>query len=55
VIMQATLLPGESVMSRTVIARVLLVALLLGSLAACNASPTAPSDHSRAHDTIPWN
>lgn len=42
-------------MARTLIARVLIVALLLGSLAACNASPTAPSDHSRAHDTIPWN
>jgi len=42
-------------MSRTLIARVLLVALLLGGLSACHALPTAPSDHSRAHDTIPWN
>ncbi len=42
-------------MSRTLIARVLLVALLLGGLSACNASPTAPTSQNRAHDSIPWN
>ncbi len=42
-------------MSRPFIARVLLVALLLGTLSACHTLPTAPSDHSRTHDTIPWN
>ena len=42
-------------MTRQSIARLLLVASLLGTMAACVTSPTAPNAPAKTHDTMPWN
>jgi predicted small lipoprotein YifL len=42
-------------MSRQFIARLLLAVTLLGTMAACGKSPTAPDARVKTHDTIPWN
>lgn len=41
-------------MSRQLIARLLLLASLIGTMAACGTSPTAPNAPVKTHDTIPW-
>jgi hypothetical protein len=42
-------------MSRRLIARLLLVTSILGTMAACGTSPTAPNGPVKTHDTIPWS
>ncbi len=42
-------------MSRQFIARLMLAALLLVTVAACGKSPTAPDARTKTADTIPWN
>ncbi|MHB8838189.1 MAG: hypothetical protein ACYC7F_04480 [Gemmatimonadaceae bacterium] len=42
-------------MSRISIFRLLFVALLLGTAAACTKSPTGPTEPVKRHDSIPWN
>jgi len=42
-------------MSRQLIARLLLALTLIGTMAACGKSPTAPDAHVRTHDSFPWN
>lgn len=42
-------------MTRQFIVRLLLAATLLGTLAACGTSPTAPNAPAKPHDTLPWN
>jgi len=42
-------------MSRQTIARLLLVVSILGTMAACGTSPTAPNAPVKTHDSVPWN
>lgn len=42
-------------MSRTSVFRLLFIALLIGTAAACTKSVTGPTEPARRHDTIPWN
>ena len=53
--MEANPFNWSTSMSRQLIARVLLVVSLIGTMAACGKSPTAPTDRARTHDSIPWN
>lgn len=41
-------------MSRQFIARLLLAVTLLGTMAACSKSPTAPDARTKTHDSMPW-
>lgn len=41
--------------TRLNIFRLLFVALLLGTAAACTGSPTGPTEPAKHRDTIPWN
>jgi hypothetical protein len=52
--MEATLIRSLPV-SRQTIFRFLLVALLIGTAAACTKSPTGPTEPVKRQDTIPWN
>ncbi|HEY3287059.1 MAG TPA: hypothetical protein VGJ96_08060 [Gemmatimonadaceae bacterium] len=42
-------------MSRTALFRLLFVALLVSTAAACTKSPTGPNEPVRQRDSIPWN
>lgn len=42
-------------MSRQFIARLLLAVTLIGTMAACGKSPTAPDARVKTNDVMPWN
>jgi len=42
-------------MTRQLIVRLLLVASLVSTMAACGTSPTAPNAPTKTPDTFPWN